>query len=357
MISASRRRMLVLYVVVASLLITLGGRLWYIQVMNGTSYVKLASQNQTRNIVVPAVRGQVLDDVGDPLVTNRTKLVVSVDMMTLSQRKDGGISVLKRLAPMINLPYDALRKKVRLCTAKVKQPCWAGSPYQPIPVDENVSDQVALQIMEEQDQFPGVTAQAQGVVTYPMPHGANPAQVLGYLQPATTEQLKKDHLPAGTGYSTADLVGQAGLEEQYNTVGVTAAKPGDNLVTSINSKIQADAQDALNSAIEKARAAGNDANQGAAVVMTTTGRVVAMASYPTYNPSIWTGGISEREFKALFGSGNPGHQLDDPGPVRPRFHLEGDLDRGRGVRRLPARRPVQLPGLGRHRRPHLQERR
>ncbi len=177
--------------------------------------------------------------------------------------------------------------------------------------------------MEEQSQFPGVTAQAQGVVTYPMPHGANPAQVLGYLQPATTEQLKKDHLPAGTGYSTADLVGQAGLEEQYNraltgttgtdtvsvnaagdvtgTVGGTAAKPGDTLVTSINSKIQADAQNALNSAIGKARAAGNNANQGAAVVMTTTGRVVAMASYPDYNPNVWTNGISQSQFDALFG--------------------------------------------------------
>ena len=87
--SASRRRMAVLYVVVASLLITLGGRLWYIQVMNGTSYVKLASANQTRNIIVPAVRGQILDDVGNALVTNRTALVVSVDMMTLSQRRTG----------------------------------------------------------------------------------------------------------------------------------------------------------------------------------------------------------------------------------------------------------------------------
>ena len=323
MISASRRRMVVLYVVVFSLLITLGGRLWYIQVMNGTSYVKLASQNQTRKIVVPAVRGQILDDVGDTLVTNRTKLVVSVDMMTLSQRKDGGNSVLRRLAPMIGTSYPLLKEKVRLCTAKVKQPCWAGSPYQPIPVDENVSDQVALQIMEEQSQFPGVTAQAQGVVTYPSPNGANPAQVLGYLQPATTEQLKKDHLPSGTGYSTADLVGQSGLEERYNqaltgttgtdtvsvnaagdvtgTVGGTAAKSGDNLVTSINSKIQADAQNALNTAIGKARAAGNDANQGAAVVMTTTGRVVAMASYPDYNPNVWTNGISQSQFDALFG--------------------------------------------------------
>ena len=324
MTSASRRRMVVLYVVMASLLITLGGRLWYIQVMNGTSYVKLASANQTRNIVVPAVRGQILDDVGNALVTNRTALVVSVDMMTLSQRPDGGAAVLRRLASMLNMPNKLLQEKVRLCSPTVKQPCWAGSPYQPIPVDQNVTDQVALQIMEEQSQFPGVTAQTQGVISYPEPDGANPAQVLGYLQPATTQELKADHLPSAVGFSTANLVGQSGLEAQYNsqltgktgantvsvnaagdvtgTVGGTSAQSGDALVTSLNSAIQADVQQALDTAISKARASGNDANQGAAVVMTTTGRVVAMASYPDYDPSVWTNGISQSQFNALFGA-------------------------------------------------------
>ena len=113
--------------------------------------------------------------------------------------------------------------------------------------------------MEEQNQFPGVTAQTQGVVQYPSPGGADPAQVLGYLQPATTQELKADHLPSAVGYSTADLVGQSGLEEQYNSaltgkmgtnkVSVNAAgvrdrdrgrrvlaKSGDDLVTSINSR-------------------------------------------------------------------------------------------------------------------------
>ncbi|HYZ53849.1 MAG TPA: penicillin-binding protein 2 [Streptosporangiaceae bacterium] len=324
MIAASRRRLVVLYVVVASLLITLGGRLWYIQVMNGTSYVKLASANQTRNIIVPAVRGKILDDVGNALVSNRAALVISVDMMTLSQRPDGGTSVLRRLAPLIGMPYKLLQEKVRLCGPKVSQPCWAGSPYQPIPVDQKVSDQVALQIMEEQSQFPGVTAETQGVVYYPSPHGANPAQMLGYLLPATAQQLKADHLPSGVGYSSADLVGQAGLEEQYNsqltgtvgtqTVSVNAAgdvlgtvsekapQNGDDLVTSINSQIQADAQNALSSAIAKARSQGNPANQGAAVVMTTTGRIVAMASYPHYNPNVWTNGISQAQFNQLFGA-------------------------------------------------------
>ena len=78
-------------------------------------------------------------------------------------------------------------------------------------------------------------------------------------------------------------------------------------MTTLNAKVQAVAQQALNSAIAKSRAPGNDVNQGAAVVETTGGRIVAMASYPDYNPSVWTNGISEQEFNYLFGtaSGEP----------------------------------------------------
>jgi penicillin-binding protein 2 len=320
---ASRRRLLVLYVIAAAMLVSLGGRLWYLQVMNNTAFTKLAAANQTRNVIVPAVRGQILDDVGNRLVTNQTALVVSVDMMNLSQQPGGAAPVLHRLAPLLGMSYQTLTSKTRLCTAGVPQPCWAGSPYQPIPVAQNVSPRVALQVMEEQKQFPGVTAQVQPVIDYPEPAGANPAQVLGYLQPITPQEIASRHLPV-TGFSGVDLVGQAGLEAQYDSklrgqagtqvVSVNAAGDvtgtvrqaspvnGDDLVTSLNAQIQADAQNALNGAIARSRAAGNNANQGAAVVMTTTGRVVAMASYPDYDPSVWTGGISQQEFNALFGT-------------------------------------------------------
>ena len=205
---ASRRRLLVLYVVAAAMLVSLGGRLWYLQVMNTTAFTKLAAANQTRDVIVPAVRGQILDDVGNRLVTNHTALVVSVDMMNLSQQPGGAAPVLHRLAPLLGLSYQVLTEKTRLCTAGVPQPCWAGSPYQPIPVDQNVSDRVALQVMEEQKQFPGVTAQVQPVINYPQPDGANPAQVLGYLQPITPQEIASRHLPV-TGFSGVDLVGQA----------------------------------------------------------------------------------------------------------------------------------------------------
>jgi penicillin-binding protein 2 len=321
--TASRRRLLVLYVIAAAMLVSLGGRLWYLQVMNNTAFTKLAAANQTRDVIVPAVRGQILDDVGNRLVTNQTALVVSVDMMDLSQQPGGPAPVLHRLAVMLGMSYQLLTEKTRLCTQGVSQPCWDGSPYQPIPVDQNVSSRVALQVLEEQKAFPGVTAQVQPVIDYPQPDGANPAQVLGYLQPITPQEIKSRHLPV-TGFSGVDLVGQAGLEAQYDsplrgqagtqvvsvnaagdvtgTVSQTSPTNGDDLVTSLNAQIQADTQNALNGAIARSRAAGNDANQGAAIVMTATGRVVAMASYPDYNPSVWTGGISQQEFNDLFGT-------------------------------------------------------
>ncbi len=324
MIPAARRRLMVLYVVVAALLISLGGRLWYLQVMTGVSYASAAAQDQTRTVIVPSVRGGILDDVGQPLIDNKTSLVVSVNRALVAQQPDGGLAELRRLAKLLHMKYALLQQRIRLCAPGVSQPCWQGSPYQPIPVDQQASDATALQIMESQREFPGVTAQVLPVIHYQQPFGTAAAQFLGYLQPITPQEVAQRHLPV-TGFSGVDLVGQAGLEEEYdrqlrgtagrqvlsvNAAGeVTAihhqvpAVPGDTLVTSINSQLQQDTQRALEQAISRAQAEGNlGATTGAAVVMTTRGRVVAMASYPTYNPSVWTGGISTRQFRDLFGT-------------------------------------------------------
>jgi penicillin-binding protein 2 len=324
MIPAARRRLFVLYAVVAALLFSLGGRLWYLQVMTGVSYASAATQDQTRTVIVPPVRGQILDDTGQPLINNHTALVVSVNRMLLEQRPDGGIAELHRLATLLHMKYTLLQERLRLCTANVPQPCWQGSPYQPIPVDQHVPDPVALQIMESQGQYPGITAQPQPVVHYAQPVATDAAQMLGYLQPITPQEVAQRHLPV-TGFSGVDLVGQAGLEEQYDrqlrgtpgrqTLSVDAAgrvtgtgrqivpKPGDNLVTSLNTQLQTDTYNALQQALTKAQAEGNPgATTGAAVVMTTKGRILAMASYPTYNPDVWTGGISNGQFHDLFGA-------------------------------------------------------
>src|SRR5207342_2508344 len=166
MIPAARRRLMVLYVVVAALLISLGGRLWYLQVMTGGSYANAAARDQTRAVIVPSVRGGILDDVGQPLINNKTSLVVSVNRALVAQQPDGGLAELHRLAKLLHMDYGLLQQRLRLCTRGVSQPCWPGSPYQPIPVDQQASDAVALQIMESQREFPGVTAQVQPVINY-----------------------------------------------------------------------------------------------------------------------------------------------------------------------------------------------
>ncbi|WP_329241277.1 penicillin-binding protein 2 [Actinoallomurus sp. NBC_01490] len=329
--SRSRVRLVVLHVMVMSLLLSLGGRLWYLQVMNGQYYRRVAADNGIRDIIVPAPRGQILDDAGRPLVRNRTALVVSADRTVLLRQKDGGKAVLQRLAGVLKVPYAQLADKIRLCGPGVTRPCWTGSPYQPIPLDDNADARKALQIRERQEDFPGISAQLQAVRDYPRTDGAGAAQALGYLQPITQEELNKRKGIKVTGYSGADLIGRDGLEAVYDgdlrgapgirrvlvdsqgrVTGVASENPpvsGGNLVTSLDAKVQGDVESALKHAIDAARKRGDPADSGAAVVMDVrTGRVIALGSYPTYNPAVWTGGISQSEYDALLNK-NKGQPL------------------------------------------------
>jgi penicillin-binding protein 2 len=324
-IPASKWRLIGVTLVVVGLLAVLGARLWYLQVDTRGTYVAESAQDRIRTIVQPPVRGEILDDSGNPIVQNQSSLVVAVNTADMTQQPDGGKAVLSRLASLLGTSATVLRERTRLCTVGVQQPCWPGSPYQPIPVAQNVSQQVALTILENKAAYPGVTASIQPTIQYVQPISTAAAQLVGYLQPITAQEVKQLHVPV-TGFAGDDLVGQSGLEAQYDNqlrgttgideVSVNASgqvmstikdvkpQPGDDLVTSINTNVQTATENALRTAILNTQAEGNtQATSGAAVVMTTTGRIVAMASYPTYDPSIWSGGISQQQFQQLFGTG------------------------------------------------------
>lgn len=325
----SRFRLVVLHVVVATMVVVLLGRLWTMQVLEGAHYRTVAAANRTRDIVVPSVRGLILDDMGRALVRNRTALVVSVDRTALSRQKDGGKATLIRLAAVLGKKYTDLTNSVRLCTAGVKRPCWPGSPYQPIPVDDSADPKVALQIMERQEEFPGVSAEVQAVRDYPRPAGASAVQTVGYLQPITQAELDSRKSLKVTGFSGVDLIGRDGLEAQYDadlrglpgirklnvdskgrvtgTASEQPAVPGANLVTSIDARVQGTLEQAIQQAVDEAHKERLKADQAAGVVMDVhTGRIVALASYPSYDPRIWTGGISQGDYDGLLhGSGQP----------------------------------------------------
>ncbi|MFJ7899389.1 penicillin-binding protein 2 [Streptomyces sp. NPDC096198] len=323
-------RLVVIQILVLSLLGTLGARLWYLQIRNGSEYAKEASGNHVQQVVQPAVRGDILDARGVPLADNETRLVVSASRTDLLKMKDDGKGVLTKLAGVLGMKPQDVTDKVRLCDAKTPQPCWNGSPYQPIPITDEATPRQALQIRERSEDFPGITAEPEAVRRYPSPGEANTAQVLGYLSPVTDDEIQQAK-DTDSPYLRSDMVGRSGLERQYDKAlrgkaGVTryevdnlgrvigkaksdAAEAGSNLVTSIDARVQRVAEYELDNAMKVARGQYDDitgenykADSGAVVVMEAkTGRIVAMASAPTYDPNVWVGGISAKDYQQLTG--------------------------------------------------------
>src|SRR3954453_15995554 len=246
---------------------------------------------------------------------------------------DDGKAVLTKLAGVLGMKPADVTQKVRLCDAKTPQPCWNGSPYQPIPITDEATPKQALQIRERAEDFPGITAEPEAVRRYAAPGKSNTAQVLGYLSPVTDEEITKAE-DTDSPYLRSDQVGRSGLERQYDKqlrgkAGVTRyevdnlgrvigqaeadeAQPGANLVTSIDARVQRVAEYELNQAMKTARkqfdkitGENYKADSGAVVVMEAkTGRIVAMASAPTYDPNVWVGGISAKDYKELTGKGS-----------------------------------------------------
>jgi penicillin-binding protein 2 len=323
-------RLVVIQILVLSLLGTLGGRLWYLQIRNGQEYAKEASGNHVQQVVQPAVRGSILDARGVPIADNETRLVVSASRTDLMKMKDDGKAVLTKLAGVLDMKPEDVIQKVRLCDAKTPQPCWNGSPYQPIPITDEATAKQALQIRERSEDFPGISAEPEAVRRYAAPGKANTAQVLGYLSPVTDAEITQAK-DSSSPYLRSDQVGRSGLERQYDKelrgkAGVTryevdnlgrvigkaksdAAQSGSNLVTSIDSRVQRVAEYELDTAMKTARqqfdkitGENYKADSGAVVVMEAkTGRIVSMASAPTYDPNAWVGGISAKDYKALTG--------------------------------------------------------
>ncbi len=319
----SRLSLIFLQIFIASLLLALLGRLFYLQVAAAPKYKDAALSIQSRDVVTPATRGLIVDSSGVPLALNKVGLAVTVDRTKIDKQEDKGFAVLKNLSQLLGLNFEDVWQRTRLCgelPKGKKSGCWTGSRFQPIPITKEADPQIALQIVERSDKYPGISATPIAIRNYPGIAGVNGAHLLGYVGPLTDYDLSGAN---GRSYFRSESIGKAGLEIQYDeylrgkpgikTVIVdrkeavtstsqnTKPVPGSHLVTSIDIRLQASAEKALADAVKRAKASGRYADGGAAVVMDAyNGQILAIASYPTFDPNSFETGLTVEEARNLF---------------------------------------------------------
>lgn len=320
----SRLRLAIVGIIALSLFAALFTRLYFLQVLAAPEYKLAAEANQVRVVSEPAPRGRILDRNGVVLVDNRASNVVAVDRSQVRD-EDERNDLLTRLAVVLGVTPDELRE--RYADQRV-------SPYTPVPVAEDVSEDVLVMLRERRDEFPAVVAERVAVRTYPL--GQLAAHVLGYVGEINDEELSEN--PGE--YELGDTVGKAGVEKVYEDdlrgvdgeqrievdaqgvpIRVLERRPavqGHDIVLSIDVNAQRAAEDALRQGLESARGRPFEDNNvrlgllvadaGSVVAMDAKeGTIVAMASYPTFDPAQLVNGITQAEADMLFGddSGAP----------------------------------------------------
>jgi penicillin-binding protein 2 len=319
----ARLNLLVIQIFIASLMVALLGRLFYLQIAAGPTYKDAALSIQSRDVVTPANRGFIVDSSGVPLALNRVGLAITVDRTKIDKLPDKGEAVIRNLVILLDLKFKDVWQRTRLCgelPRGQKAGCWTGSRFQPIPITKSADPELALRIVERSDKFPGISATPVAIRSYPKTVGFNGGHVMGYVGPLTEEDLAGGN---GRSYFRSEEIGKAGLEIKYDEYlrGVPGIKTfivdrkeavtsttqntqpiaGKHLITSLDVRLQAATEKALGEAVLRARSSGYPADGGAAVVMDIhNGQVLAIASYPTFDPNAFERGLTVAEANALY---------------------------------------------------------
>jgi penicillin-binding protein 2 len=282
-------------------------RLWALQVLAGQKYVNQAQANSFRTLSLPAKRGLILDRNGVPLVTNQPATAIELWPSDLPRPYGPELARLARVArvPMYEIVRGIQKRKA------------SGDLVTPVTVRESSSNLMVDYLEEHASEFPGVSTGRTYLRHYPYQDLA--AQVLGYVGSITQSELKR----LGPTYDLNDELGQTGVESAFDTYlrGVSGAeklhvdnlgnpvggveltavpKPGNTLRLTLNVKLQQAAEKALAYGINLAQGNGEWAARGGAIVALDPhdGSILAMASSPTYKPSVYSGRVTTKALAA-----------------------------------------------------------
>jgi penicillin-binding protein 2 len=297
----------VVFVVFAALLL----RLWALQVLSGTKYVAQAQANQYRTVRVTAPRGPIVDRNGRVLVTNAAATAVELWLDDLPSLYRARFDELRELSRVTRVPLYEI-------AAKIKARRSVGDLLTPIVIRDDASKALVTYLYERASQFPGVVMERTYVRHYP--YRSLAAQILGYVGEISQKQLQT---LAHDGYRAGDEIGQAGVESSYDgylrgvagvarvrvdSLGrprsqrelVTPTQPGDTVRLTLDLGLQKAADRALQYGIRLAQSQGHWAARGGAIVALNPqdGSILALASEPTYDPSVYAGRVTEKQLDA-----------------------------------------------------------
>ena len=303
----------VLLLVALLLFGVLAFRLWYLQILSGDDYVESATVNRVRTVVVEAPRGVIYDHKGEVLVDNRAGLSVGMlpmDMYDPEKEPEEFQAEISRLAQLLEMSEADLLKDYE----RAKR-----DPYITYVVKEDVpEDTVVAYLKEHALDFRGIHVEKAYLREYPF--RALATHLLGYVGEISAVDLDQEEF---TDLRAGVHIGKDGVERTYDSylrgtdgwkkvevdaagrpvefVENVAAESGYNLVLTIDAKLQQAAEEAIVEGIQRAHVDGFTNAAGGAVVALdpSTGQVLAMASYPNYDPSLWVGGIEFDKYAEL----------------------------------------------------------
>ncbi|MDR3138645.1 MAG: penicillin-binding protein 2 [Treponema sp.] len=296
------RRINLLRIIFIAIFLTYSLRLFSMQVLSGELYRSRAQNIARRTTVIPAQRGEIYDrNFNLPLVLNTDSFAVSI---TPAEVPSGTMPELfDRVASILGISREQIEQKI---------PVQYYYLYQPVEIAVNVPFNTIAVLAENVDTLPGVSWQSKPMRNYI--DSESLSHIIGYVGDITLDELTMLY---NKGYQQGDMIGKAGIERQYDeilrgqegwetrTVDVRGRRVaadqnnsrkapvmGKNLVLTIDRPIQTLVEKALGKRI------------GAVVVTRpATGEILAMVSYPWYDPNIFNRSPGA-EYQALINDPN-----------------------------------------------------
>jgi penicillin-binding protein 2 len=281
--------------------------LWKIQILDHQKYWRQSEANRIREIVLPPQRGLIKDRNGVILATNIASFQISLIRENCQDKEES----YEKISRLLGLELPVLRERIEK---------YQFLPiFQPIVIMDDLKVDEVSPVKARQAEFPELIIQSEPRRHYPYETLA--AHVLGYLQEISQEEIQRLVPKRHTG----DLVGKTGIEREYDSLLVGKEGrvleiadslgrsrgeisreepfPGQNINLTMDFKLQSKAEELL------------EGREGSVVVLDPrTGEILALASFPTFDPNKFISRFSLEEWSDL---------LNDPA-----FPLENRAIRG-----------------------------